>query len=130
MIIQLAVTFAAFCALLWLLNKSMPDFHIELGAIPVAALILVGVNVLVSWLFGGADSIITIVSLGLFALVKKIINILTFGLFGIIVSFILNVIVFWVADKVTDRFTIKSFKTLLISAAALQFANYLIGKFV
>jgi uncharacterized membrane protein YvlD (DUF360 family) len=130
MIIKLAVTFAVFCALLWLLNRAMPEFHIELGAIPVAALILVGVNYLVGILFGGADSVLTVISLGLFALIKKIINIVTFGLFGLIVSFVLNVIIFWLADKLTDRFTIKSFKTLLMSAAALQFANYLIGKFV
>jgi hypothetical protein len=47
MLIQLIVMFGVFCLLLYALNKAMPDFLIEAGAIPVAALILVGVNVVV-----------------------------------------------------------------------------------
>lgn len=127
MIIKLAVTFAVFCALLWLLNKAMPEFHIELGAIPVAALILVGVNWVISLVLGGAGSVLNILTLGI---VKWVLNLVTLGLFGLLISFVCNVIIFFVADKLTDRFTIKSFKTLLISAAALQFTNYLIGKLV
>lgn len=53
MLIQLLLMFAVFCVLLYALNKAMPDFHIEVGAIPVAALILVGVNVVVGFLLGG-----------------------------------------------------------------------------
>jgi uncharacterized membrane protein YvlD (DUF360 family) len=117
--------FALFCALLYLLNKAMPDFHIEMGAIPVVALILVGVNVVVGFLLGGTASVLNILTLGI---VKWILQVITLGLFGLIVSFVFNVIIFWVADKLTDRLTIKSVRTLLVSAAALQFTNFLLNK--
>ncbi len=125
MIFKLIVMFALFCALLYLLNKAMPDFHIEMGAIPVVGLILVGVNVVVGFLLGGTASVLNILTLGI---VKWILQIITLGLFGLIVSFIFNVIIFWVADKLTDRLTIKSVRTLLVSAAALQFTNFLLNK--
>lgn len=125
MIIKLIVMFALFCALLYLLNKAMPDFHIEMGAIPVVALILVGVNVVVGFLLGGTASVLNILTLGI---VKWILQVITLGLFGLIVSFVFNVIIFWVADKLTDRLTIKSVRTLLVSAAALQFTNFLLNK--
>jgi uncharacterized membrane protein YvlD (DUF360 family) len=117
--------FALFCALLYLLNKAMPDFHIEMGAIPVVALILVGVNVVVGFLLGGMASVLNILTLGI---VKWILQLITLGLFGLLVSFVFNVIIFWVADKLTDRLTIKSVRTLLVSAAALQFTNFLLNK--
>ncbi|MFZ5629253.1 MAG: hypothetical protein ACOY5B_09020 [Spirochaetota bacterium] len=125
MIIKLIVMFALFCALLYLLNKAMPDFHIEMGAIPVVALVLVGVNVVVGFLLGGTASVLNILTLGI---VKWILQIITLGLFGLIVSFVFNVIIFWVADKLTDKLTIKSVRTLLVSAAALQFTNFLLNK--
>ncbi len=127
MLIQLIVMFAVFCLLLYALNKSMPDFHIEAGAIPVAALILVGVNVVVGFLLGGTASVMNLLTLGI---LKKLLNFISLGLFSLIVSFIFNVIIFWVADKLTDRLTIKSFRTLMVSAAALQFTNFVIRKFV
>ena len=40
----------------------------------------------------------------------------------------MNIIIFWVADKLTDRLTIKSTKTLLVSAFALQITTYLLSK--
>lgn len=126
MIIKLIVMFALFCALLYLLNKAMPDFHIEAGAIPVVALILVGVNVVVGFLLGGMASVLNILTLGI---VKWILQLITLGLFGLLVSFVFNVIIFWVADKLTDRLTIKSVRTLLVSAAALQFTNFLLNRF-
>jgi uncharacterized membrane protein YvlD (DUF360 family) len=125
MIIKLVAMFALFCALLYLLNKAMPDFHLELGAIPVVALILVGVNVIVGALLGGTAGILNILTLGI---IKWILQIITLGLFGLIVSFIFNVIIFWLADRLTDKLTIKSTKTLLVSAAALQFTNFLLNK--
>lgn len=127
MIIKLIVMFAVFCALLWILNKAMPEFQIEMGAIPVAALILVGVNLVVGMLFGGTASVLNILTLGI---VKWVLNLVTLGLFSLLVSFLVNVIVFFIADKLTDKFTIKSFKTLMVSAAALQLANYLVSRFV
>lgn len=126
MMIKLIVMFALFCALLYLLNKAMPDFHIEAGAIPVVALILVGVNVVVGFLLGGMASVLNILTLGI---VKWILQLITLGLFGLLVSFVFNVIIFWVADKLTDRLTIKSVRTLLVSAAALQFTNFLLNRF-
>lgn len=126
MIIKLIVMFALFCALLYLLNKAMPDFHIEAGAIPVVALVLVGVNVVVGFLLGGMASVLNILTLGI---VKWILQLITLGLFGLLVSFVFNVIIFWVADKLTDRLTIKSVRTLLVSAAALQFTNFLLNRF-
>lgn len=126
MVIKLIVMFALFCALLYLLNKAMRDFHVDYGAIPVVALILVGVNVIVGALLGGTASILNILTLGI---VKWILQILTLGLFGLLVSFVFNVIIFWVADKLTDRLKIKNLKTLLLSAAALQFTNFLLNRF-
>lgn len=126
MIFKLVVMFALFCALLYLLNKAMPDFHIETGAIPVTALILVGVNILVGFLLGGTASFLNFMTLGI---VKWVLQIITLGLFGFIVSFLFNVIIFWIADKLTDRFTIKSFRTLMVSAAALQFTNFVLNRF-
>lgn len=125
MIIKLIAMFALFCVLLYLLNKAMPEFHIKTGAIPVVALILVGVNVVVGFLLGGTASVLNILTLGI---VKWILQIITLGLFSLLVNFVFNVIIFWVADKLTDRLTIKSGKTLLVSAAALQFTNYLLGR--
>lgn len=125
MIIKLVVMFALFCALLYLLNKAMPDFHIELGAIPVVALILVGVNVIVGALLGGTAGVLNFLTLGI---VKWLLQIITLGLFGLIVSFVFNVIIFWLADRLTDRLTIKSTRTLLVSAVALQFTNFLLNK--
>jgi len=125
MIIKLVAMFALFCALLYLLNKAMPDFHLELGAIPVVALILVAVNAVVGALLGGTAGILNILTLGI---IKWILQIITLGLFGLIVSFIFNVIIFWLADRLTDKLTIKSTKTLLVSAAALQFTNFLLNK--
>jgi uncharacterized membrane protein YvlD (DUF360 family) len=90
------------------------------------ALILVGVNVIVGALLGGTASILNILTLGI---VKWILQILTLGLFGLLVSFVFNVIIFWVADKLTDRLKIKNLKTLLLSAAALQFTNFLLNRF-
>lgn len=126
MIIKLIVMFVMFCILLYLLNKAMPDFQIEPGAIPVTALILVGVNVVVGYLLGGTASVLNILTLGV---IKWILRIITLGLFSFLVSFFFNVVIFWVADKLTDRFTIKSGRTLLVSAAALQFTNFLLNRF-
>lgn len=125
MIIKLAVMFALFCALLYILNKIMPDFQIEMGAVPIVALILVGVNVVVGFLLGGTASIFNLLTLGI---VKFVVNLITLGLFSVIISFIFNVIIFYLADRLTDRLTIKSTKTLLVSAAALQFTNFLLNK--
>lgn len=121
MIIKLLVIFAVFCALLFILNKVMPDFHLEMGAIPIVGLILVGVNYAIMWTAG----LLNLVTLGI---VKGILNFITLGLFGLIVGFILNIIVFYLADRLTDRLTIKSTKTLLVSAAALQFTSFLLNK--
>lgn len=125
MVIKLIVMFALFCALLYLLNKAMPDFHIEMGAIPVVALILVGVNVVVGALLGGTATVLNVLTLGI---IKWILQFITLGLFGFLVSFIFNVIIFWVADKLTDRLTIKTMRTLLVSAGALQFTNFLLNR--
>jgi len=127
MLIQLLLMFAVFCLLLYALNKAMPDFHIEVGAIPVAALILVGVNVVVGFLLGGTASVMNLLTLGI---LKKVLNFISLGLFSLIVGFIFNVIIFWVADKLTDRLTIKSARTLMVSAAALQFTNFILRKFI
>lgn len=121
MIIKLLVIFAVFCALLYILNKVMPDFQIEMGAIPVVGLILVGVNYAIMWTAG----LLNLITLGI---VKGILNFVTLGIFGLLVGFILNVIVFYLADRLTDRLTIKSAKTLLVSAAALQFTSFLLNK--
>ncbi|HMV36443.1 MAG TPA: hypothetical protein PKM44_00095 [Turneriella sp.] len=125
MVIKLIVMFALFCALLYLLNKAMPDFHIEMGAIPVVALILVGVNVVVGALLGGTATVLNVLTLGI---IKWILQFITLGLFGLLVSFVFNVIIFWVADKLTDRLTIKTMRTLLVSAGALQFTNFLLNR--
>ncbi len=127
MLIQIIVMFAVFCVLLYGLNKSMPDFHIEAGAIPIAALVLVAVNIVVGFLLGGTASVMNLLTLGI---LKKLLNFISLGLFSLIVSFIFNVIIFWIADKLTDRLTIKSFRTLMVSAAALQFTNFVIKRFV
>lgn len=121
MIIKLVVIFAVFCALLYILNRVMPDFQIEMGAIPVVGLILVGVNYAIMWSAG----LLNIITLGI---VKGLLNFVTLGIFGLLVGFILNVIVFWLADRLTDRLSIKSVKTLLVSAAALQFTSFLLNK--
>ena len=123
MLIKLIVIFVVFCALLYLLNKIMPDFQIEMGAIPVVALILVGVNYATTWLFGAVNFL----TLGI---VKWLLTIVTLGLFGLLAGFIMNIINFWIADKLTDRLTIKSTKTLLVSAFALQITTYLLHKFI
>lgn len=121
MIIKLLVIFAVFCALLYILNKVMPDFHLEMGAIPIVGLILVGVNYAIMWTAG----LLNLVTLGI---VKGILNFISLGLFGLLAGFILNIIVFYLADRLTDRLTIKSTKTLLVSAAALQFTSFLLNK--
>lgn len=123
MLIKLIVIFVVFCALLYLLNKVMPDFQIEMGAIPIVALILVGVNYATTWLFGAVNFL----TLGI---VKWLLTIVTLGLFGLLAGFIMNIIIFWIADKLTDRLTIKSTKTLLVSAFALQITTYLLHKFI
>jgi len=125
MIIKLIVTFLVFCALLYVLKQALKDFEIETGAIPVVALVLVGVNIVVGFLLGGTATIFNVLTLGI---VKTILNFITIGLFGILVSFIFNVIIFYVADKLTDRLTLRSSQTLLASAAALQLANYILYK--
>lgn len=127
MIIKLIVTFVLFCVLLYLLNKAMPEFHIEMGAIPVVALVLVAVNFVVGSVLNGTASVLNILTLGI---VKWILQVMTLGLFGLIVNFVFNVIIFWVADKLTNRLTIKSMRTLLVSAAALQFTNFLLKKVI
>ncbi|MFO1470246.1 MAG: hypothetical protein U1F27_04285 [Turneriella sp.] len=121
MIIKLLVIFAVFCALLYILNKVMPDFHLEMGAIPIVGLILVGVNYAIMWTAG----LLNLVTL---SIVKGILNFISLGLFGLLAGFILNIIVFYLADRLTDRLTIKSTKTLLVSAAALQFTSFLLNK--
>lgn len=121
MIIKLLVIFAVFCALLFILNKVMPDFHLEMGAIPIVGLILVGVNYAIMWTAG----LLNLVTLGI---VKGILNFISLGLFGLLAGFILNIIIFYLADRLTDRLTIKSTKTLLVSAAALQFTSFLLNK--
>ena len=121
MLIKLLVIFVVFCLLLFVLNKIMPDFQIEMGAIPIVALILVGVNYAVSWLF----TAVNFVTLGI---VKWLLTIITLGLFGLLAGFIMNIIIFWLADKLTDRLTIKSKKTLLVSALALQVTTYILHK--
>ena len=121
MLIKLLVIFVVFCLLLFVLNKIMPDFQIEMGAIPIVALILVGVNYGVSWLF----TAVNFVTLGI---VKWLLTIITLGLFGLLAGFIMNIIIFWLADKLTDRLTIKSKKTLLVSALALQVTTYILHK--
>lgn len=121
MIIKLLVIFAVFCALLYILNKVMPDFHLEMGAIPIVGLILLGVNYAIMWTAG----LLNLVTLGI---VKGILNFISLGLFGLLAGFILNIIVFYLADRLTDRLTIKSTKTLLVSAAALQFTSFLLNK--
>ncbi|MBS0617529.1 MAG: hypothetical protein JSR44_05030 [Spirochaetes bacterium] len=125
MLIKLIVTFLVFCALLYVLKKALKDFEIEMGAIPVVALILVGVNIVVGFLLGGTATVLNILTLGI---VKAILNFITIGLFGVLIGFIFNVIIFFAADKLTDRLTIRSFQTLLVSAAALQLANYILHK--
>ncbi len=126
MIFKLIVMFALFCALMYILRMLMPAFQIEVGAIPIAALVLVAVNVVVGILLGGSANILNILTLGI---VKKMLNFISLGLFSLLIGFIFNVIIFWVADRLSDRFTIKTGRTLLISAAALQFTNFLLGRF-
>lgn len=94
-----------------------------MGAIPIVALILVGVNYATTWLFGAVNFL----TLGI---VKWLLTIVTLGLFGLLAGFIMNIIIFWIADKLTDRLTIKSTKTLLVSAFALQITTYLLHKFI
>lgn len=125
MLIKLVVMFAVFCALLYLLNKAMPDFHIDVGAIPLVALVLAGVNFFVGGLLGGAAGVLNILTLGI---VRWILQIMTLGLFSLAVNFLFNVIIFWLADRLTDKLTIKSTRTLFVSAAALQFTNFLLNK--
>jgi uncharacterized membrane protein YvlD (DUF360 family) len=79
------------------------------------------------FLLGGTATVLNIAT---FSIVKKLLNFISLGLFSLLVSFIFNVIIFWVADKLTDRLTIKSARTLMVSAAALQFTNFIIRKFV
>jgi len=125
MLIKLAVMFALFCALLYILNKIMPDFQIRAGAIPLVSLLLVGVNVVVGWLLNSSAAVVNFLTLGV---VKAIVNFLTLGLFSLLVSYIFNLIIFYLVDRLSDSLTIKSTKTLLVSAAALQFSNYVLGK--
>jgi len=119
LILSLAVSFAAFCVLLFVLSKIMPDFKISVPAIPMTALILAAVDSTVGW--------------GLVKIVwfpKAILSVLTLGLAGLIINWIINVIVFWLADKFSEALTIKSTQTLFVSAAALQFTDYWVRKFV
>lgn len=121
MLIKLIVIFVVFCLLLYVLNKVMPEFQIQLGAIPIVALILVGVNYGITWLFAALNFI----TLGV---VKWLLTVMTLGLFYLLAGFIMNIVIFWIADKLTDRLTIKSTKTLLISALALQVTTFLLSK--
>lgn len=127
MIIKLIVMFALFCALMYILRMTIPAFQIEVGAIPIAALVLVVVNIVVGFFLGGGANILNILTLGI---VKKILNFISLGLFSLIIGFIFNVIIFWVADRLSDRFTIKTGRALLVSAAALQFTNFLLHRFL
>jgi uncharacterized membrane protein YvlD (DUF360 family) len=125
MLIKLAVMFALFCALLYVLNKIMPDFQMRAGAIPLVSLLLVGVNVVVGWFLNSSAAVVNFLTLGV---VKAIVNFLTLGLFSLLVSYIFNLIIFYLVDRLSENLTIKSTKTLLVSAAALQFSNYVLGK--
>ncbi|MBV6494842.1 MAG: hypothetical protein LDLANPLL_02879 [Turneriella sp.] len=121
MLIKLLVVFVVFCLLIYLLSRLLPDFQVETGAIPIVALILVGVNYAVIWIF----AMLNFITLGI---LKWLITILTLGLFYLLAGFILNIIIFWIADRFTDKLNIRSKKALFISALALQLTSYLIGK--
>lgn len=41
-------------------------------------------------------------------ILKKVLNFISLGLFSLLVGFIFNVIIFWVADKLTDRLAISA----------------------
>ncbi|HRP67994.1 MAG TPA: phage holin family protein [Turneriella sp.] len=121
LLIKLIIIFAAFCFLLYALSSAISDFQISNGAIPIVALILVGVNYAVTWIF----TALNFITLGI---VKWLLMVLTLGLFYLLAGFILNVIIFWIADRFTDKLTIKSKKALFISAFALQITTYIIDK--
>ncbi|MCX7633583.1 MAG: phage holin family protein [Turneriella sp.] len=125
MLVKLLAAFALYCALLYVLSKLLKDFYIRSGAIPVAALVLLFVNLVVGFFLRAIATALNVLTLGI---VKWLLQLITLGLFGLIVSFIFNLIIFWLADKLSDRIHIRSVRALLFSAAALQFSNYVLGK--
>lgn len=111
MLTKLLITGVAYAVLLLLLSKTK-NFSIRPGGLFIVTIVLL----LVDYVLG------TI--LGFVAWLPKI---LTLGLLNPVINWVINVIVFWTTDKLTDSLEIKSLPMLLGSGLALSLASYAVS---
>jgi uncharacterized membrane protein YvlD (DUF360 family) len=110
-ILKIAITFAAFSALLYLLDKFLEDFKIEPKGIVTVALILLPVNYILGFIL---------------KILKFPFEVITLGLLSFVFNWLISVAIMWVTDYFTDQLTIKKTPALLISGAALSLTVWVV----
>jgi putative membrane protein len=111
MIIKLLVTFAAYLAMLYILNRSLDGFEVKPGGLVAVAIILLPVSFLLGW-------ILKILALPF--------NIVTLGLLTFIFTWLINTAIMKATDYFSDQMTIHRTSSLFISGAALSLCQWLI----
>lgn len=107
----MVVNFFVIAGMLFALAHLFPrDFELKKEGWIIATVALT----LTQWLMGY-----------LLGIPKFIMNVITLGLLTIVINWLANSFIFWVADKFSDNITAKSTKMIFIGGAALSFANWL-----
>jgi len=112
---SLLIRWAILAGVLFLVSQSVPGIHLSgAGAAFLVIFALALVNALVRpFLF-------------LFKLFTFPLNFLTLGLFALVVSFLVNILVFWLVGwkgQVVQGFTVDSFQAAFAGALILALAN-------
>jgi len=96
------------------------------GTVLLLAKLMPGVRVKGGWSAVAVALVFSVVNWATGWLVKTLLVVpvlLTFGLLVPFVTFIVNVVVLWLTDKIVETFELRDGKTLLISAGAITVAN-------
>jgi putative membrane protein len=118
----LLIRWAILAGVLYLVSKYVPGIHLSgAGAAFLVILALALLNALVRpFLF-------------LFKLFTFPLNFLTLGLFALVVSFLVNILVFWLVGwkgQVIQGFQVDSFQAAFIGAVILAIANAIVSHFI
>ena len=98
-----------FGGMLYLMTRLLKDFTIAPGGLVSVTILLI----VVDWVLGFV--------LGILSLPFKII---TLGLLGFFINWIINVIIIYVTDKISDALEIRSTASLFISGGLLSLAHF------
>jgi len=112
MLIHLLLHIAVLTGTILLLSRLLPSVRVKsIGAAIVVAIVFSVLNVLLGWFIRA---------------VLFVPALFTLGLLFFFIPFIVNSVLLWLTDKLIGSFTIDTFGSLLMSAAAITLVNGLL----